>query len=107
MSPSDFKSQRMSNNEVLKHVKILVKSGSFYYDAHAEQRMVERNLSEADIENVIMSPVCRLDKDPEFENGSWRYRLTTSSGVIVAVAFHSDGSEMVIISIFERKKSYE
>jgi hypothetical protein len=93
----------MNPHEALKLVKKLAKGADYYYDSHAESRMSARRISNSDVENILLSPACRVDGVPEEQNGSWRYRLTTNSGLVVVVGFHADGKSMVIITVFQKE----
>ena len=68
-------------------VKILIReimlTGDFMYSRHAEEEMAADSLTTVDCQNILRSGVVR---PPDFEKGSWRYRVeTTRMAVVIAL----------------------
>lgn len=64
----------------------LLKEGVFIVSSHARKEMATDNLSDQDAINVLRAGVVG---PPEWENGSWRYRVSTQRMTVVA-AFEPD-----------------
>lgn len=56
------------------------------FSKHAKEQMKDRDLISTDVLNVLH--MGKILSDPEFENGSWRYRVETNK-IIVVFAFNS------------------
>ncbi len=63
-----------------------------YSKPHAEQRLKERNLTTVDCVNILRGGVV---EEPEFENGSWRYRVRTPLICVVVRFISEDELEVV------------
>lgn len=59
---------------------------------HCVPRMEERGFTDVDVHNILRAGVVR---DPEWENGEWRYRIETPRMGIV-IAFEAEDSLVVI-----------
>lgn len=63
------------------------------YSKHGLEQMKVRGLIAGDVINVLI--VGKIIDDPEFENGSWRYRVRTKN-ITVVVAFRKPTHVTVI-----------
>lgn len=63
------------------------------YSKHGQEQMKARCLIAGDVINVLMAG--KIENDPELENGSWRYRVTTKN-ITVVVAFRRPNHVAVI-----------
>jgi hypothetical protein len=89
-----------SRAEAKKVARKAVESGYVtYVEPHAKDRMRERNVSMLDVENVLRAGFLH-EGDPEFVNGSWRYRIC-SNKLTVVVAF--SGERVVVITCIKEK----
>lgn len=64
------------------------------FSNHAQKQMRLRNLTSVDVLNVLRGG--NIDDEPEFENGSWRYRIRTTK-ITVVFAF-KDPNKIRIVS---------
>ena len=62
------------------------------FTKHAEDEMAKDNLTAPDVANILRNGIVDA---PEFENGSWRYRVRTQH-IVVVVAFRSETEARVI-----------
>ncbi len=62
---------------------------------HAREKMKKRNLKSGDIINVLKAG--NILKNPEFENGSWRYCVETVK-ITVVIAFRNPNYVVVVTS---------
>jgi hypothetical protein len=74
-------------------IRKILAEGSVSYSDHAKHEMSKDNLTIPDCANVLRAGVV---EEPEFERGSWRYRVRTQR-MYVVVAFRSD-TELSIIT---------
>ncbi len=65
------------------------------FTKHALEKMRERNLKSGDILNVLRAG--NILKNPEFENGSWRYSVETAK-ITVVFAFRTPNQIIVVTS---------
>ena len=63
------------------------------FTKHAREKMVERDLKTGDILNVLKGG--KILSEPEFENGSFRYRVQTKK-ITVVLAFRKPNHVVVI-----------
>ena len=66
--------------------------GSLNFSKHAFQRMDERSLDEKDCRNILRAGRWR---GPDFETGTWRYRME-SNNMFVVVAVRSETCLVVV-----------
>ena len=106
MSPIDYKSQRMGRAEARKLIQEILNRWpqNVRISGHARKRLQERSLILSDLINVLRSPVGKLDREPEFVDGSWRYKVETPH-LAVCVAFPS-GVEMVVVTAMRKEKTH-
>ncbi len=72
--------------------------GQLGFTPHARLRMTEHDMDEQDVVNVLRGG--RSD-GCDFENGSWRYRVSTSR-MMVVVALRSE-SHAVVVTVWRMK----
>lgn len=53
----------------------------FSYGQHFRERMAERNMIMGDVLNVLHQG--RIERDAEFENGQWRFQVSTYKMTVV------------------------
>lgn len=63
------------------------------FTKHAHKQMSERDLKSGDVLNVLKAG--KIFSDPEYENGSFRYRVQTKK-MIVVVAFRKPNHVIVV-----------
>lgn len=68
-------------------IREIMVSGRFMYSTHAAEEMAADSLTTVDCQNTLRSGVVR---PPDFEGGSWRYRVETSRIAVVIVFRSSD-----------------
>ncbi|MGO8999951.1 MAG: DUF4258 domain-containing protein [Polyangiaceae bacterium] len=56
------------------YIRRLLDEGVFVVSDHARREMAKDDLSDADAINILRAGVAR---EPEWEHGSWRYRVDT------------------------------
>lgn len=76
----------LSQVDARKLVREILANGQVSYSMHAKQRMVQRSMTMPDVANVLRGGWC---DNVEEENGTWRYRMTTTRMAVV-VAFRSE-----------------
>jgi len=69
------------------------------YTKHAFEQMSEDDLKTGDILNVLKAG--KIYNDPEFENGSYRYRVETRN-IVVVIAFRKR-NYVVVITTWRKK----
>jgi uncharacterized protein DUF4258 len=94
----DVKGQ-LRAGDAKKLVRAILKVGRFRFSKHAEDEMQKDELSRRDVENVLRGGVVR---EPEWENGSWRYHVETSK-IRVVIAFQ-DESTLVVVTAMRRNR---
>jgi len=68
------------------------------FSRHAIEEMKADNLTLLDCQNVLRAGVVR---PPDFENGTWRYRVETNRMAVV-IAFRSR-AEFIIVTAWRKK----
>jgi hypothetical protein len=86
-------------SDAKKRVRSILTGGRSRFSAHAEAEMREDELSRRDVENVLRGGVVR---EPEWENGSWRYHVETAK-IRVVIAFH-DESTLIVVTAMRRNR---
>jgi hypothetical protein len=62
--------------------EIVDKGAIVYNEPHAKERMVQRRISQLDVENVIRGGF--INDEPELsERGTWRYKICTNRFYVV------------------------
>ncbi|HZI07190.1 MAG TPA: DUF4258 domain-containing protein [Archangium sp.] len=82
-----------------KLIRAIQESGWVFFSRHAEDEMRKDELSRRDVENVLRGGVVR---EPEWENGSWRYHVETAK-IRVVIAFH-DESTLIVVTAMRRTR---
>lgn len=82
-----------------KRVRAILEQGRFRFSRHADDEMEKDALSLRDVENVLRGGVVR---EPEWENGSWRYHVETSK-IRVVIAFQ-DENTLVVVTAMRRNR---
>lgn len=73
-------------------------TGQVTFSRHALEEMVADDLTTVDCENILRAGVIR---PPEFERGTWRYRVETNRMAIV-IAFRSR-REFIMVTAWRKK----
>ena len=84
---------RLSPGVAQKLIRKILKDGQVSWSMHAQEEMKKDDLTMVDCANVLRAGVV---EEPEFERGTWRYRLRTQK-IFVVVAFRSD-TELSIVT---------
>jgi hypothetical protein len=86
-----------------KKVRQLLDEGTFVVSPHARTERDKDGLTDVDIVNVLRGGIV---DEPEWENGSWRYRVRTAK-ITVVVAFDpepeeagDDEIELVVVTVW-------
>lgn len=74
-------------------IREILSGGVFTFSKHCEVEMAADNLKTPDCVNVLRAGVV---EQPEFDRGTWRYRVRTPRIVVVA-AFRSS-KELVVVT---------
>lgn len=81
-------------------VKRIVREGEIAWSGHARDEMRKDNLDTGDCLNVLRAGAVR--EPPDFERGSWRYRVHTSR-ICVVVAFRS-ATELAVVTAWRKRR---
>ena len=76
----------------------ILESGAVGFSRHAFDEMRSDNLSTVDCTNVLRGGWV---EPPEFERGSWRYRVKTAR-ICVVIAFRSE-KNLVVVTTWREK----
>ena len=79
-------------------IRRILEDGSVLASEHAAREMAADELTMPDCFSVLRAGWI---EPPEFENGSWRYRVMTQK-VVVVVAFMSE-SELLVVTAWRKK----
>lgn len=82
-----------------KRTRAIQEGGWVFFSGHAEEEMRKDELSRRDVENVLRGGVVR---EPEWENGSWRYHVETSK-IRVVIAFRNELT-LVVVTAMRRNR---
>lgn len=95
---------RLDKNKARKLSLELCKKSKIIFSKHSLKELINDDLDRMDAINVIMSPSAKIIKSPEFENGSWRYRVETNK-ICVVITFTEKPSGIIVVTVFriERK----
>ena len=86
---------RLSPGVAQKLIRKILKEGQVSWSMHAKEELANDSLTMVDCANVLRAGVV---DEPEWENGSWRYRVWTQK-ITVVVAFRSD-TELRIVTVW-------
>lgn len=97
MSSDDFRQKRQEKTKARKLVAQIVNRNpvKIIFSRHALEEILKDNLTTVDVLNILKSPDARVNKEGEYESGSWRYRLETAK-IVVVIAFVSATSLVVV-----------
>ena len=80
----------------VKHLlRCVLNEGDLEFSSHALQEMQKDKISELDLVNVLRGG---WPEPGEYENGSWRYRVSTSR-ITVVISFR-DNSWIVVVTVW-------
>lgn len=82
-----------------KLILAILATGTVSWSKHAFDEMAADNLTTVDVVNVLRAGVVQPG---EFENGSWRYRVSTQR-ITVVVAFRSE-THLVVVTAWRHKR---
>jgi hypothetical protein len=74
-------------------IRNILNSGTVSFSGHALEEMAKDNLTTVDCTNVLRGGVV---EPPEFERGTWRYRVRTNR-IYVVVTFRSE-TQLVVVT---------
>lgn len=86
-------------SDAKKRIRSIQDGGWVVFSRHAEDEMRKDELSLRDVENVFRGGVVR---EPEWENGSWRYHVETAK-IRVVIAFN-DESTLIVVTAMRRNR---
>jgi uncharacterized protein DUF4258 len=86
-------------SDAKKRIRAILNGGRFGFSKHAEDEMRKDELSRRDVDNVLRGGVVR---EPEWENGSWRYHVETSK-IRVVIAF-CDELTLIVVTAMRRNR---
>jgi hypothetical protein len=96
---ADELSEPLRSDDCRLLIRTILQSGRFTYSRHAKEEMLADDMTTVDCENVLRGGVVQ---PPDFEKGSWRYRVETSRMAVV-VAFRSS-TELVVVTAWRVKR---
>lgn len=101
MSTVDYKRQKQNKTEAMNRAKRIAREhpDRINFTNHAEEQMQKRGLTTQDVLNVLTSPSTRIADEPDFEKGSFRYRMMTKL-LCVVISFTPDGVQIWVITAF-------
>ena len=89
----------LNRNEAKKLIGLIYREGSVVYSRHCFKELEADGMSTLDVENVLRAG--RIMREPEEENGTYRYRVETPLMAVV-VAFRSE-TEICIVTAWRKK----
>ena len=95
---SDELKEPLKPDDAKQLIRAILQTGCFTYTRHAKEEMLADEMTTVDCENILRAGVVR---PPDFEKGSWRYRVETSRMAVV-IAFRSS-DELVIVTAWREK----
>lgn len=97
ISIKDYRQKRLDKTQARKLVTEITNRfpANIRYSKHALEELKKDDLTVADVLNIIKSSDARIINEPDFEKGSYRYRLETKR-IVVVVSFDSSTSFAVI-----------
>lgn len=82
-----------------KLIRSILQLGWVFFSTHAREEMRKDELLPRDVENVLRGGVVR---EPEWENGSWRYQVETLK-IRVVIAFR-DERTLIVVTAMRRNR---
>ena len=95
---SDELKEPLKPDDAKQLIRTILQTGRFTYTRHAKEEMLADDMTTVDCENILRAGVVR---PPDFEKGSWRYRVETSRMAVV-IAFRSS-DELVIVTAWRER----
>ena len=97
MLSSDLRGQRLDKNQARKLVAKVVRENpaGIYFTKHCLVELKKDDLTTSDVLNVLLSLDAKIVDQPEFERGSYKYRLGTKR-IMTVLAFSSPSSLTVV-----------
>ena len=80
-------------------IRKIIAAGEVRFSGHAFEEMAKDDLTTVDCTNVLRGGVV---EPPEFEFGTWRYRVRTNR-IYVVVAFRSE-TQLVVVTAWRLKQ---
>jgi hypothetical protein len=77
--------------------------GKIIFSGHAEKELKNDDLDRADAINVLLSSSARITEPGELVNGTWRYRVKTTT-ICVVIAFQENEDGIIIVTVFKIKR---
>jgi hypothetical protein len=88
-----FPDDPLSPTEAKRRLLDILEEGAMRVSGHARRELANDTMTVQDVENILRGGTV---EPPEWENGSWRYRVRTARMVAV-VAFESE-AELVVVT---------
>lgn len=90
----------LDKDTLFKLVKALTKKGFYIITKHAQQRRIERNFTNQEIEQILLNPSYIID-NPRFddERKTYKYRISDINNRSVVVAIDFDDLVIVVTVI--------
>lgn len=93
-------SRRLNKNEARKKLIELSKQGLIFFTKHALVELKNDDLDRTDAVNVLCSSSSKIEREPEYKNGTWRYSVTTRT-ICVVITFQEDPTGILVITVFK------
>jgi Domain of unknown function (DUF4258) len=87
-----MKGEPLDPSQARQLIRRIVNSGTVSFSGHAYEEMAKDDLTTVDCTNVLRGGVV---EPPEWERGTWRYRVRTNR-IYVVVAFRSETHLVVV-----------
>lgn len=91
--------ERLSPAEAQKLIRSILATGAVSFSDHSKAEIAKDSLSIPDCANVLRAGVV---EEPEYDRGTWRYRVRTQR-ICVVVAFRSE-SELSIVTAWRIRR---
>ena len=89
----------LGEHEAERLIRAIIKTGKVAWTEHVIKQMATRNLTTVDCVNVMRAGSV---EPPEYESGSWRYRVSTAR-ITVVVAFRSE-TELAVVTAWRNRQ---
>ncbi|MWV44950.1 DUF4258 domain-containing protein [Paenibacillus sp. HJL G12] len=93
----------MSDQEIISLIKSLAKQGKYFLRLHARQRMTDRNITTADIEDILINVNRILRVDTDNPDGITSYKV--EGGIHshrLAIKFDEENA-IIIITVMDKR----
>lgn len=93
----------LSYERAAQRIKTLWKSGNYRFTKHAQQRLLQRGFSDADIRHLINYGRVTEHSRPA---GAWRYRLSgqTVDGHRADAFFEVEGNTLALVTVLFKRE---